>query len=175
MKRSLRTYWLSTNVSVRKLGAVDRRPNADRRREMPQRRPGAAHGQPRARLPLGPCSTPTQGGVSRFMALSEGQDSRVKPAYAGRRDCVDSSRPERRKRGGRESCVRRRPARHSQNRRPVIVTATSSKCHRDVGLGRRRRSFRANNGPNFKNPSPASRRRQPAHAQREENLRRRDG
>jgi hypothetical protein len=27
---------------------------------------------------------PAQGRVSRFMALSEGQDSRVKPAYAGR-------------------------------------------------------------------------------------------
>jgi hypothetical protein len=37
----------------------------------------------------------------------------------------------------------------SQNCRPAIVTAISSRCHREVGRGRRRRSSRANNGPNF--------------------------
>jgi hypothetical protein len=41
-------------------------------------------------------------------------------------------------------------ARHSQNRRPAIITAISSRCHRAVGRGRRRRSSLANNGPNFK-------------------------
>jgi hypothetical protein len=32
----------------------------------------------------------------------------------------------------------------------AITTAISSRCQRDVGRGRRRRSSRANNGPNFK-------------------------
>jgi hypothetical protein len=41
-------------------------------------------------------------------------------------------------------------ARQSQNCRPAIVTAISSRCQRAVGRGRRRRSSRANNGPNFK-------------------------
>src|SRR5580658_6154709 len=40
-------------------------------------------------------------------------------------------------------------ARHSQNCRPAIVTAISSRCHRVVARGRRRRSSLANNGPNF--------------------------
>jgi hypothetical protein len=40
-------------------------------------------------------------------------------------------------------------ARQSQNCVPAIITAISSKCHLDVGRGRRRRSYRANNGPNF--------------------------
>jgi hypothetical protein len=39
--------------------------------------------------------------------------------------------------------------RQSQNCVPAIITAISSKCHLDVGRGRRRRSYRANNGPNF--------------------------
>ena len=39
-------------------------------------------------------------------------------------------------------------ARQSQNRRPAIITAISSRCHCVVGRGRRR-SSRANNGPNF--------------------------
>jgi hypothetical protein len=30
-----------------------------------------------------------------------------------------------------------------------MITDISSRCHRDVGRGRRRRSSRANNGPNF--------------------------
>ena len=33
---------------------------------------------------------------------------------------------------------------------PAILTTTSSRCQRAVGCGRRRRSSRANNGPNFK-------------------------
>ena len=41
-------------------------------------------------------------------------------------------------------------ARQSQNCVPAIITAISSTCHVDVGRGRRRRSSRANNGPNFK-------------------------
>jgi hypothetical protein len=41
-------------------------------------------------------------------------------------------------------------ARQSQNCRPAIVTAISSRCQRAVGRGRRPRSSRANNGPNFK-------------------------
>ena len=41
-------------------------------------------------------------------------------------------------------------ARQSQNCRPAIATAISSRCQRDVGRGRRRRSSRANTGPNFK-------------------------
>jgi hypothetical protein len=38
---------------------------------------------------------------------------------------------------------------HSQNCRPAIITTISSRCHRDVGRGRRRRSSRAIIGPNF--------------------------
>jgi hypothetical protein len=42
------------------------------------------------------------------------------------------------------------PAHESQNRRPTIITAVSSRCHRAVRRGRPRRSSRANNGPNFR-------------------------
>jgi GNAT superfamily N-acetyltransferase len=40
-------------------------------------------------------------------------------------------------------------ARQSQNCRPLIITAISSRCHCEVGRERRRRSSRANRGPNF--------------------------
>ena len=41
-------------------------------------------------------------------------------------------------------------ARQSQNCRPAIATAISSRCQPDVGRGCRRRSSRANKGPNFR-------------------------
>ena len=43
-------------------------------------------------------------------------------------------------------------ARHSQNRRPAIITAISSICHCDVGRGRRRCNSRGEQWPEFHDP-----------------------
>src|SRR5208282_2010403 len=94
MKRDLRTYWLTTNVSVRTLGAVDRSG---------------------VQTLIGVARCVSAGGVQ--LAVSRGRDFRwnlarrplraefrgswrslrgrtqgVEPAYAGRRDCANNGR-----------------------------------------------------------------------------------
>jgi hypothetical protein len=130
---------------------------------MPQRRRAAAHGPPRARLPLGPCSMPAQGGVSRFMTLSEGRDSSVKPAYAGWG--LRRLQP-----SGVSKARRSRILRSSATRAPQPELPPGNRhCHLIEMPPRRwpRASTAKLSGRTMAQPSkPPSRKRQPAHAQR---------
>jgi hypothetical protein len=103
------------------------------------RHPSSLSRIPRPYKTLAWSSVARDGHLAGLSASRAWTRRRVTAAALSRRRCTSRSR----------TSPSSSTARQSQNCRPAIVTAISSRCQREVGRGRRRRSSRANNGPNI--------------------------